>query len=173
MPIHNGSQKISNIYLGGTKIKEVYNGSTLVYTSGIPMFGYKYTSGGNTAYLFMIGGMSASYYLVYAGSSTKPLYTITEITGNIGASGSKIKQGSTTYTYNRVLTVNGIKLYCYSKTTSGLTTEIGVLKNAVVGGKCIGGLQFEKPTSANSSQVKWGNYTYSRYSSIDFLFTGS
>lgn len=159
-----GYQTKTQIY---TVADDMTESITLV--AGIPMYGYKYTSGGNTAYLFMIGGMTASFYGMYAGTASHPEYTITEITGTIGASGSTVNG----YSYNRTLNVNGVNLYCYTKTVLGVTTELGVLQGAVVGDKYIGGQQFTKPNSASSSQVVWGSYTYSRKSSTDFTFIGS
>jgi len=140
-------------------------------SQGIQMYGYKYTSGGNTAYGYMMGGISTSYYFRYCGTAPNGLFEIQEITGALGASGSKVKAGGTTGTYTRTITISGIRLYCYGYSFLGNTYEHGVLENSVVGNKCVG-LYFTIPTSANSSQVNWDGIIYNRESSLDFMFTG-
>lgn len=149
------------------------NTVNVTLTQGIQLYGYKYS---NSAYLFMLDGMTADDYAMYTGTNTNPVHQITEINGTIGAADSTIKEDTdnSAYTYTRTLNIGGVTLYCYQYTVPliGIINELGVFADAEVGDKCIRGMQFQKPTSASSSQVVYSGNTYNRQSSIDFLYTG-
>lgn len=141
--------------------------------AGIQMYGYTYsTSSGSVSVHLLWTSISTSGYTVYE-------YDITSKSGTIGASGSTIGVGGYTHTYNRTISIGGVNLYIYSYGSG----EVGVLANAVVGGKAVypTNVSFDNshPTAASSSSMSWyigmGTATLNsaRNSSIDKMFTGS
>ena len=199
MSIYFGNNKIGKIYVGGTSIGKVYKGSELVYqkSAGLKLYCYNdnNTSASQNFYAkyYIIGGQTTSN--PWMGSAVSSSYSelgsakITSITGNLGASGSKIKveNESNEHTYLENMTVNNITIYVYrwiESTTSWIpaTTYIYVMQNSTVNSIALrentnlSGTAVKYPASIDNSQFKlWpssNNYAYGyRYSTGDRTWT--
>ena len=187
MAIYKGNQKQSKVYKGGTKIGKIYKGSTLVYQSGpqIQLYGYT-NNGSDTDGNGMIGGMSTSYPYYHAINNSSKLFprTIKSITGTLGSSGSTILvPRSTSYditvTYNKQVTINGIKLYFYIG-DAYYYFGIWVMEGSVVGSTVLpcdlcNNKNFGFPNSCNSSSMTHyfagSTITDSRASKYDKIWT--
>lgn len=196
MSIYFGSNKIGKIYVGGTSIGKVYKGSELVYqkSAGLKLYCYydNRASAAQNLYVkfYVIGGQTTSNpwmeFLVSSNYSELGTAVLTSITGNLGASGSKIRidNASQEYTYVSSTTVNNITIFLYAYTSSswGITTStnIYVMQNSTLNSVALkedmknGGITY--PDSINDSQFKlWpssGNHAYGyRYSTGDKTWT--
>ena len=193
MTVYKGSQKEGKIYNGGTKIGKVYKGSQLVYQKSVGLKLYCYNAQ-QTLYFkyYVIGGQTTSNpwmgFTVSSSYSELGTAKITSITGNLGASGSKIKieNDSNDYSYIDSTTVNNIALYIYHWTDSAawLATHIYiyVMQNSTVNSIALKedanltGTVVKYPASIDNSQFKlWassGNNAYGyRYSIGDRTWT--
>ncbi|MBR1600973.1 MAG: hypothetical protein IJ677_05275 [Alphaproteobacteria bacterium] len=196
MSIYFGSNKIGKIYVGDTSIGKVYHGSELVYqkAAGLKLYCYydNNVSAGQNMYtkFYVIGGQTTNnpWMLFFTSSNYSELGTavITTITGNLGASGSKIKINNETqeYTYVSSTIINNITIFLYGYTSSswGLTssTNIYVMQNSTLNSVVLkedmknGDITY--PASIDDTQFKlWpssNNYAYGyRYSTGDKTWT--
>lgn len=188
MSIYKGRQKEGKIYKGGTKIGKVYKGSQLVYQSGPQIQLYGYT---NSNYeVGMIGGMNTShpYYFGLKGDSYNNVpATITAISGNLGASGSSVtlsnatSSGTTsrTVSYNKQITINGIKVYFYY-VTNYYHYGYWIMEGSIIGSIAMpcfftNTYAFGVPISCSSSSMTYyfanGQQTATRDSSKDKIWT--
>ena len=199
MSINFGSNKIGKIYVGDTSIGKVYLGSELVYqkAAGLKLYCYNdnNTSASQNFYVkyYIIGGQTTSNpwmgFAVSSSYSELGTAKITSITGNLGASGSKIKveNESIEYTYLENTTVNNIAIYVYrwiDSSTSWLpsTFYLYVMQNSTINSIALkettnlSGTAVKYPASIDNSQFKlWpssNNYAYGyRYSTGDKTWT--
>ena len=141
-------------------------------SASLNMYGYTQTVMGDG---YLLGSNSANGYGM---ALTFP--TITNISGTLGASGSKITANGTVYTYSSKITDITPNLYVYLNSDTG--SYAYTLPSAAVNSKCICGLTvynayLSKPYSWTSSKVKMGtstlNQEWSRKSTIDKTFNGS
>lgn len=199
MSIYFGNNKIGKIYVGDTSIGKVYKGSELVYQKSAGLKLYCYNDNNVSAYqnvyakYYVIGGQTTSNpwigFMVSSDYSELGTAKITSITGNLGASGSKIKieNDSNDYSYIESTTVNNIALYIYrwiDSSTSWLPTTIYiyVMQNSTVNSIALmenanlSGTVVKCPDSIDNSQFKlWpssNNHAYGyRYSTGDKTWT--
>ena len=184
MTIYKGSQKEGKIYKGGIKISKIYKGSQLVYQSGpqIQLYGYT-NSDSKPEGAGMIGGMSTAFPYYYATSLNVYPKTIKSMNGSLGTSGSTItylhKTSDYTATYNRQVTINGIKLYFYLASQT-FYFGIWVMEGSIVGSTILPcdacntrNLGFPNSCDSNSMThyVISGSATHNRNASLDKIWT--
>lgn len=174
MSINIGNSKIGKIYVGSTAIGKVYQGNTLIWESGpsLKLYGAYHSGSSTTVWSYVIGSWSTSGLVIRSQSKSRK---ITSITGVLGTSGSKISAsggGTTTdATFNKAITINGIKVYLYFKANSGGVIDdwLCVMEGSVVGSTVLVnyGAEPTKPTSVTSTTVTDAYVAYTKDSSTD------
>ena len=126
MPIYKGSTKLGTIYHGSTKIENGYKGSTLVYSSGTKTLPI-YSIGINrfNRYCFSLEypypNKTIKVYFSGATDVKEFIYTITNINGTLGTSGSSITvtrvSGNLSFSNKSIMDV-GLPFYVYTSSDS-------------------------------------------------------
>ena len=159
--------EISEIYYGNTPIKEIYNGSTLVYSSGLPVWKFVRSD----AYLYLIGNYNTSsipcYAVTTAGySASRP---IQRINGVLGTSGSTvyctIDGVDYDFSYTTQKVVNGKTVYEYTDTGWGYyLSYLYVLEGSVAGSVCFisFAVNMSNTFTLTDTTLVLNNYTYTR-----------
>ena len=182
--IYKGSQKEGKVYKGSTKIGKVYKGNQLLYQNAKQIQLYGYTKSNNVADgAGMIGGMSTAFPYYYVTSIKVYPKTIKSMSGSLGTSGSTITYFHTTSdctaTYNKQVTINGIKLYFYLA-RSNVNYGIWVMEGSIIGSTVLPcdlcntqNLGFPNSCDSNS-MTHYGSYntmTHNRNASLDKIWT--
>lgn len=126
MPIYKGSTKLGTVYHGGTKIGKVYKGPTLVCSSGTKTLPI-YSIGINMFNRYCLSleypypNKTIKTHFSGAADLTEILYTITNINGTLGTSGSSITvtgvSGNLSFSNQSIIDV-GLPFYVYKSSDS-------------------------------------------------------
>lgn len=126
MPIHKGSTKLGTIYHGGTKIEKVYKGATLVCSSGtktLPIYsiGINRFNKHCLSLEYPYPNKTIKVQFSAPADLTEILYTITNINGTLGTSGSSITvtgvSGNLSFSGESIIDV-GLPFYVYTSSDS-------------------------------------------------------
>lgn len=167
MTIYKGNNKIKTIHKNNVTFKEIYKGNQRVYQSlnGLKIYNYRTYYDNYWYYGYVINEISAnSLVAVGVGSATDAFVTITNITGTIGVSNSRITANKVTYDYVNTKTVNNIKIYLYSHSEAYLYSLILVLENSKIGSIVLSDMlswdySFHYPTYVDNSKLKTPSLT--------------
>ena len=174
MSINIGNTKIGKVFIGSTEIAKIYQGNILLFENDKSIPAYAYTKDSKVTYL--LGSNSTSGFIsIDGGIDTDELPTLTNISGTLGTSGSKIRCNNVAVDclYNSTKTYSGVKIYVYKNDSDFVDTYIFVIEDSIVGSKCAwcATANSYSPTSVTSNSMTYNSRTFTRASSYDKKFT--